>query len=134
MKRRKRNDNAHCHDRTAHLDQILLERGSACHWCRRPIVRVRSLKKAGLEILVDAHFDVTWTTATGARATVSKATLDHVVPLARGGGRTRANLVAACARCNHDRNSLDQPKTATPKTWRDRHPVPDDERELGGSG
>ena len=28
------------------------------------------------------------------------ATLDHVHPVAKGGGHTPGNLVAACARCN----------------------------------
>ncbi len=33
-------------------------------------------------------------------------TLDHVVPLVRGGRSIRANLVAACKECNHKKQSL----------------------------
>lgn len=33
-------------------------------------------------------------------------TLDHVVPLVRGGRSIRPNLVAACKDCNHKKQSL----------------------------
>ena len=33
-------------------------------------------------------------------------TLDHVVPLVRGGRSIRANMVAACRECNHKKQSL----------------------------
>lgn len=41
------------------------------------------------------------------RAVGAKAlTLDHVVPLVRGGRSIRANLVPACRDCNHKKRSL----------------------------
>ena len=41
------------------------------------------------------------------RAVGAKAlTLDHVVPLVRGGRSIRANMVAACRDCNHKKQSL----------------------------
>ena len=41
------------------------------------------------------------------RAVGAKAlTLDHVVPLVRGGRSIRANLVPACRDCNHKKQSL----------------------------
>ena len=41
------------------------------------------------------------------RAVGAKAlTLDHVVPLVRGGRSIRANLVAACKDCNNKKRSL----------------------------
>mgnify|MGYP002403018150 CR=1 FL=1 len=33
-------------------------------------------------------------------------TVDHVNPLARGGTNARANLVASCAPCNHERGTF----------------------------
>jgi 5-methylcytosine-specific restriction endonuclease McrA len=33
----------------------------------------------------------------------SRLTMDHVVPLARGGTSTPGNLVPACAKCNRDK-------------------------------
>lgn len=33
-------------------------------------------------------------------------TLDHVVPLVRGGRSIRANMVAACKDCNHKKQSM----------------------------
>ena len=33
-------------------------------------------------------------------------TLDHVVPLARGGRSIRVNMVPACKECNHKKQSL----------------------------
>lgn len=135
MSPRKRNANAHTHDRNLWLARLMAESGSVCHWCRRPIVRVKDLKRWKLEVVLDSHFDVTWRNSEGT-STCSKATLDHVVPLARGGARTRENLVPACARCNHNRNAKENPPK-TPKgrkDWRDKHPIPDDPRELGEAG
>lgn len=41
------------------------------------------------------------------RAVGAKAlTLDHVVPLVRGGRSIRANMVPACKDCNHKKQSL----------------------------
>ena len=34
------------------------------------------------------------------------ATLDHVHPIAKGGGHTPGNLVAACARCNRMKGDM----------------------------
>jgi 5-methylcytosine-specific restriction endonuclease McrA len=39
--------------------------------------------------------------------TDARATLDHVVALARGGEDTRANCVAACHRCNQLKGAMD---------------------------
>jgi 5-methylcytosine-specific restriction endonuclease McrA len=44
------------------------------------------------------------------------ATLDHVVPLARGGAHTPGNLVAACLRCNRLKGDL------LPQEFFARHP------------
>ncbi len=38
----------------------------------------------------------------------SELTMDHVVPLARGGASTQGNLVPACRECNRDKK-LDTP-------------------------
>ena len=32
-----------------------------------------------------------------------KLTMDHIVPLARGGTSTPGNIVAACSECNHEK-------------------------------
>ena len=37
---------------------------------------------------------------------VTRATLDHRVPLARGGSNGRENLVVCCQRCNNKKGSL----------------------------
>ncbi len=43
----------------------------------------------------------------------NEATLDHVIPLARGGGFERSNLVFACQSCNTEKGdkSLEQYRT-----------------------
>lgn len=35
-----------------------------------------------------------------------RATIDHVVPLSKGGENKRRNVVAACIKCNSDKGSL----------------------------
>ncbi len=47
----------------------------------------------------------------GAQAPPKELTLDHVVPLVRGGKSTRGNCVPACKACNSQKQSL------TPVEW-----------------
>jgi len=42
----------------------------------------------------------------GAQVPPKELTLDHVVPLVRGGTSTRGNCVAACKSCNSKKQSL----------------------------
>jgi 5-methylcytosine-specific restriction endonuclease McrA len=39
----------------------------------------------------------------GRKFAPSQLTMDHVVPLARGGESTKGNIVAACKECNRDK-------------------------------
>lgn len=34
------------------------------------------------------------------------ATVDHKIPMSRGGTNTRENIVAACSKCNNDKESM----------------------------
>ena len=45
-----------------------------------------------------------WRCAYCQRELQQQATLDHVVPLSRGGPTSRGNLVAACPHCNGDKS------------------------------
>jgi len=47
----------------------------------------------------------------GKKPTLSKLTLDHVVPVAQGGGKTWTNIVTACMPCNQKKGGL-TPKQA----------------------
>ena len=38
--------------------------------------------------------------------TTKELTMDHIVPLARGGKSTKGNLVTACKECNNKKNLL----------------------------
>jgi len=52
-------------------------------------------------------------------------TMDHLVPLVRGGRSTRGNLVPACKRCNNDKKNrltLEWNPTLTPQT--EKPPAP----------
>lgn len=42
----------------------------------------------------------------GAQVPAKELTLDHVVPLVRGGASSRGNCVAACKSCNSKKQSL----------------------------
>jgi 5-methylcytosine-specific restriction protein A len=42
----------------------------------------------------------------GAKVPAGELTLDHIVPLARGGRSTRGNCVAACKDCNNRKKHL----------------------------
>jgi Restriction endonuclease len=45
------------------------------------------------------------------------ATVDHLVPRARGGDDNPANLTAACSRCNSSRGAGIRPPGAPPRAW-----------------
>jgi len=80
------------------LDELRRAQGNRCAYCERPF-----------------------------RAeTDARATLDHVVALARGGPDTRENCVAACHRCNQAKRDMD---AETFRRWRpwivgETHEVP----------
>ena len=42
----------------------------------------------------------------GRNIPAKELTMDHIVPLARGGKRTKGNLVTACKECNNNKKSL----------------------------
>ncbi len=42
----------------------------------------------------------------GRRASPSELTMDHIVPLARGGRSTKGNVAAACKECNNKKKQL----------------------------
>jgi 5-methylcytosine-specific restriction endonuclease McrA len=49
----------------------------------------------------------------GCQTSPAKLTMDHVVPLTRGGLSTKNNLVACCKECNSKK------KTMLPQEWQD---------------
>lgn len=72
--------------RTRLFEGLVKERGLICHWCGRPVVRMRSGE---------------------GRHANNTATLDHVVSRIFGGSDRRTNCVIACRKCNHDRGLVD---------------------------
>ncbi|WP_274428158.1 HNH endonuclease [Desulfosarcina sp. BuS5] len=42
----------------------------------------------------------------GRNTPVKELTMDHIVPLARGGKSTKGNLVTACKECNNNKKNL----------------------------
>ena len=62
-------------------DRLAAIQGWKCHYCRRPMRA--------------AHSD--WP---------DRATVDHRLPVSRGGTNHKANTVAACARCNTFKGSM----------------------------
>jgi hypothetical protein len=134
-RRKRRFATAHTHDRARHLNRLITESGGRCRWCNCEIVRVRQIKRMH-EVLGENKVEITWL-EDGKRRTAAVATVDHVVSLARGGSREPANLVASCARCNFKRNAADfppKPRRSHRERWQDRHPIPEDDRELGDPG
>ncbi len=60
----------------------------------------------------------------GGQTPPAKLTMDHVVPLTRGGASTKNNLAPSCKECNTRK------KTMLPQEWQD---YMDDCREKGSS-
>ena len=40
----------------------------------------------------------------GTSLTLKTATMDHIVPISRGGRSTKSNLVPSCKKCNQDKS------------------------------
>jgi 5-methylcytosine-specific restriction endonuclease McrA len=62
-------------------------RGLVCEYCKRVVV------KYGRPTHVIKNLD-------------NACSVDHVIPLARGGTNTLDNLVIACVRCNNEKNDM----------------------------
>lgn len=78
------------------LAQLLLRQGSKCNWCRQPIRQTHG-KAVHVRhgIARDEHGEF------------MIATIDHVIPRGLGGLDHFANMVAACAICNGERDKRD---------------------------
>jgi len=61
----------------------------------------------------------------GARVDPKELTLDHLVPISRGGKSTRGNCVAACKECNNKK------KNFLPVEWQDYLERLGDKRKAG---
>jgi len=82
-----------------HRKKAFERQGGCCHYCG---VRMWLVSPEELPV--------------GRRSEVALAklrcTAEHLVAQCDGGGHTAANIVAACARCNHSRHRLQQPPEA----------------------
>ena len=94
------------------LPQLILNQGGMCYWCHRPIVHVVSLRDAGV-LVSESHRNATFS-LDGKFYKARIATIDHVIPLhefsidASSRECNTDNIVAACVRCNGQRNSEEQ--------------------------
>lgn len=66
-----------------HIARMCEAQGWKCAYCQRPMRKKRHKDFCGQE-----------------------ATVDHVVPISRGGGNWKSNLVMACAKCNQDKDDM----------------------------
>ena len=63
----------------------------------------------------------------GAATAPAEITMDHIVPVARGGRSTRGNVVPSCPACNRDKGCLTQAERILDKLEQE---APGDETEL----
>lgn len=61
----------------------------------------------------------------GQRVPADQLTMDHVVPLARGGSSTRGNIVAACATCNRNKKLVTPAEALMQRSGLDPDPSSD---------
>jgi 5-methylcytosine-specific restriction endonuclease McrA len=79
---------------------------------RRPSSMSRRRKRRAL-LLRDGAECAYCGRALGTGEPFSRPTLEHIVPLSRGGGNGLSNLVLACKTCNYDQNQNAQRKGAS---------------------
>ncbi len=74
-----------------------------CVWCQREVAQLgmRGIKGVSVDGVVFTD-----------GLQLAQATIDHVVPRARGGSNRPSNLITCCMRCNAKRNHRNVPKFA----------------------
>jgi len=88
------------------LPELLRKQEQKCFWCNREIAWIPNFANKRTTVKID-HAKIVYV-KNNKRVTVLCATLDHVVPLSKGGTRELSNLVAACGDCNNARNWAQQ--------------------------
>jgi len=92
--------------------RILERQSGQCYWCGCRLVRERDIPRH-LVVFKTARF-IVWRRQCGSTTQAMIATLDHVVPISRGGTHDEDNLVAACSYCNSDRADTGRPQLPAP--------------------
>ena len=87
------------------LARLIEQQGGKCHWCDCEIVRRRAIRRG---VIPNKDQSIVSFYRHGKKTTKARATVDHIVPLSRGGSRELPNLVAACVACNAFRNHAQQ--------------------------
>jgi 5-methylcytosine-specific restriction endonuclease McrA len=82
--------------RRVRVDALLETQGNQCFWCHRPMVDAPVVPRQDCS---------------------QHMTLDHLIPVAKGGNHDLSNLVLACLACNQDRADSVGPYTPP---WRIR--------------
>ncbi len=72
---------------------------------RAPVRRV-FFERDGWKCYLCGRLVVAWKAEDGTSLPHNAATLDHVVPIARGGNSSDSNLRTACAECNNRKGAL----------------------------
>lgn len=84
------------------ISGLCSQQKNRCFWCKNKIIRQQSaIRAANRENgLIDPYYFYHKFTD----RLIGLASIDHVVPLGKGGTNERSNLVAACTTCNHKRS------------------------------
>lgn len=90
---------AHAKRRAA---KVFAERGLLCYWCLVPLVHIRAIPQEDRIKFDGITVTYRWR---GATFTGFAATIDHIIPLTRGGGNEPANMVPSCSPCNNKRGN-----------------------------
>lgn len=96
----------------AYLRLLLLEQDHQCFWCRGWIIAIKDLEQKAF--VKGDHKEAKWIES-GRVLSAAIATVDHVIPLSKGGTSARENLVAACWQCNNDRGLISGPSRSSQK-------------------
>jgi len=82
------------------LPYLMKKQQHHCFFCNKLIVMIRDI-----EIIKKNYLTVTWKLGEQIYQT-HIATVEHLIPLHRGGTNVLGNIVASCAECNFERNKL----------------------------
>ncbi len=83
------------------VDRLIELRGNACHWCRRPLVLIKTIPP--WRRLRKSATTIWWFDEAGAEHSGLILTIDHIIPRSRGGRSRLDNMVVSCFTCNQAR-------------------------------
>lgn len=91
------------------IEKLCGKQGYRCCWCGAAIATPEYVRRAGGVVVASSDREFHFRAGEESVFSCRRATVEHLVPVSRGGHRyAPSNLAAACWDCNNGRNRVEQ--------------------------